>query len=153
MYIFFESVIKMASYVKLTKEEQSVSTISFFLLCNLSSGKVHYSIYDGNNDRKFQVNSSSGVVMLMSPLDYESAPLRTLTIRASDSDPEGHAQYTDFYLHVHVDDVNDNAPEFADSLVTVSVPETLSVGKERMACMLTLDDNHNTLNTYEDCRI
>ena len=49
-------------------------------------------------------------------------PLRILTIRASDSDPDGHARYTDFYLHVHVDDVNDNTPEFADSLVTVLVP-------------------------------
>lgn len=111
-----------------TVKAQSISTIPFF--CNLSSGKVQYSIYDGNNDSKFQVNSSSGVVMLMSSLDYEAAPLRTLIIRASDSDPGGHARYIDFYLHVHVDDVNDNAPEFAGSVVTVLVPETLSVGKE-----------------------
>ena len=96
----------------------------------MSSGKVHYSIYGGNSDSKFQVNSSSGVVMLLSSLDHEAAPLRILAIRASDSDPDGHARYNDFYLHVHVDDVNDNTPEFADSLVTVLVPETLSVGKE-----------------------
>lgn len=108
---------------------QSVNfNCSYF--CNLSSGKVHYSIYGGNNDSKFQVNSSSGVIMLISSLDYEAAPLRILTIRASDSDPDGHARYTDFYLHVHVDDVNDNTPEFADSLVTVLVPETRSVGKD-----------------------
>ena len=127
-----------------------VSTISFLLLFfyNLSKGKVHYSIYNGNNDRTFQVNSSSGVVMLISSLDYEAASLRTVTIRASDSDPDGHARYTDFYLHVHVDDVNDNAPEFADSLVTVRVPETLSVGKGRVARLLTLDNNHSTLNSY-----
>ena len=81
------------------------------------------------------MNSSSGAVMLISSLDYEAAPLRILTIRASDSDPDGHARYTDFYLHVHVDDVNDNTPEFADSLVTVLVPETLSVGEEGwLAC-------------------
>lgn len=110
----------------------------------MSSGKVHYSIYNGNDDRKFQVNSSSGVVMLMSSLDYEAASLRTVTIRASDSDPDGHARYTDFYLKVHIDDVNDNAPEFADSVVTVLVPETLSVGKGRMTCMLTLVNNHST---------
>ena len=77
------------------------------------------------------MNSSSGVVMLISSLDYEAGPLRTLTIRASDSDPDGHARYIDFYLHVHVDDVNDNAPEFAGSVATIIVPETLSVGKEK----------------------
>ena len=106
-----------------------------FQLFLLSSGKVHYSIYNGNNDRKFQVNSSSGVVMLISSLDYEAASLRTVTIRASDSDPDGHARYTDFYLQVHIDDVNDNAPEFADSVVTVLVPETLSVGKGKIIHM------------------
>lgn len=88
---------------------------------------------------KFQVNPSSGVVTLTSPLDYEAASLRTLTIRASDSDTDGHARYTDFYLHVHVKDVNDNAPEFADNFVIVPVPETLSIGKELFSinCKLT----------------
>ena len=100
------------------------------------------------------MNSSSGVVTLISSLDYEAAPLRILTIRASDSDPGGHARYSDFYLHVHVDDVNDNAPEFADSLVNVLVPETLSVGKKRMECMLAIDNNRSTLNMhYQYCRI
>ena len=101
-----------------------------FLSFNFPLGKVHYSIYDGSSDRKFQVNPSSGVVMVISALDYEAASLRTLTIRASDSDLDGHARYTDFYLHVHVEDVNDNAPEFANTFVIVPVLETLPIGKE-----------------------
>lgn len=76
------------------------------------------------------MDPSSGVVMLISPLDYEAASLRSLTIRASDSDHDGHVRYTDFYLYVHVEDVNDNAPEFANSFVVVAVPETLSIGKK-----------------------
>lgn len=76
------------------------------------------------------MDPSSGVVMLISPLDYEAASLRSLTIRASDNDPDGHVRYTDFYLYVHVEDVNDNPPEFANSFVVVCVPETLSIGKK-----------------------
>lgn len=100
------------------------------------------------------MNPSSGVVTLISALDYEAASLRTLTIRASDSDPDGHARYTDFYLHVHVEDVNDNAPEFADSFLIVPVPETLSIGKELFGinCKLALDNSYNTLNSSGDIR-
>lgn len=95
-----------------------------------SIGKVHYSIHSGNDDRKFKVNPSSGVVTLISPLDYEKAARHTLIIRASDSDTGGHAQFADFTLHIPVDDVNDNSPKFANHVTVVDVPETLSIGKE-----------------------
>lgn len=78
------------------------------------------------------MNRSSGVVALTSSLDFETASLHTLTIRASDSAPSGAARHTDFDLQIHVEDVNDNRPKFANSSVTVQVPENLSIGKARV---------------------
>lgn len=76
------------------------------------------------------MNSSSGVVMLISPLDYEAATNHTLIIRASDTDLGGHARFADFTLQILVDDVNDNSPKFANHVTLIEVPETLSIGKE-----------------------
>ena len=98
-----------------------------FLLVH-STGLVHYYIFSGNDDRKFQINNNTGLVKLMSPLDYETAHNYTLIIRASDSGE--HARYAEFTLFVKVDDVNDNSPQFEKIMTTVDVAETLSIGEE-----------------------
>lgn len=98
---------------------------------SFSTGQVHYFINSGNDDGKFRVDASSGVVTLVSPLDYETAARHTLVIRASDNDPSGgSARFTEFTLNVLVDDVNDNSPVFANPVNVINVPETLSVGKK-----------------------
>ena len=98
-----------------------------------STGEVHYSIYSGNDGRMFAVNASSGVVMLISPLDYEAAANHTLIVRASDTDPGGHARFAVLALCVRVQDVNDNPPKFAHNVTFVDIPETLTVGKKKLS--------------------
>ena len=90
------------------------------------------------------MDPSSGVVSLLSPLDYETAARHTLVIRASDSDPSGHALFADFTLNVSVYDVNDNSPTFANPMTVIDVPETLSVGKEKLYNI----SNNNNLDLF-----
>lgn len=52
--------------------------------------------------------------MLTEPLDYEQRSRYTLTVRASDSQHEAEANVT-----VLVEDVNDNAPTFGQTLYQV----------------------------------
>lgn len=73
------------------------------------------------------------MVILVSPLDYETAARHTLVIRAADNDPSGgSARFTEFTLNVLVEDVNDNSPVFANHVNVINVPETLSVGKKQL---------------------
>ena len=75
------------------------------------------------------MNTSTGIVTLVSPMDYETAASHTLIIRASDFDLSGHARHADFTLLVDVDDMNDNAPQFVQMLFVVNVSETLPIGE------------------------
>ena len=73
------------------------------------------------------------MVILVSPLDYETAARHSLVIRASDNDPSGgSARFTEFTLNVLVEDVNDNSPVFVNHVNVINVPETLSVGKKQL---------------------
>lgn len=88
-----------------------------------------YSIFSGNDEGRFNISASTGVVKLTKPLDYEHARNYTLVIRATDGGSGGAALHADFTLRVHVKDVNDNKPMFSSSINVVNIPETLGVGK------------------------
>ncbi|KAI5643828.1 cadherin domain-containing protein [Phthorimaea operculella] len=75
---------------------------------------------------QFAIDSLSGDVSLVKPLDYESVRSYRLVIRAQDGGSPSRSNTTQ--LLVNVKDVNDNAPRFYTSLFQESVSENVPVG-------------------------
>ena len=71
------------------------------------SANANYSLSGGNS--KFQINSSTGQVTLVSPLDYESASSHTFSISAT---VNGETEIETFTLNVddHIHTLSDSAP-------------------------------------------
>ena len=85
-------------------------------------------VLTGNDEGKFILNASSGVLKLVATLDYETTPSYTLVIHARDNDPAGNVKFVVFTVHVNVLDMNDNAPTFSQSQYEVNVAEDAVIG-------------------------
>ncbi len=72
--------------------------------------ELSYVISNGNPDRIFSIDATSGNVMVVGTLDRERYSSYDLTIRASDVSSQ--PQIGEMTLHVDVDDINDNSPSF-----------------------------------------
>ncbi|XP_053960463.1 protein dachsous [Anastrepha ludens] len=85
---------------------------------------VRYSIYSGDPDSYFNIDTVTGNIRIANPLDHETKPQILLNIQAMSGDPPayGHTQ-----VNIDVEDVNDNAPEFETNLVRISVPENVDL--------------------------
>lgn len=103
------------------------STIGFVSASNsnLGGSKLRYSIMAGDPETIFTIESSTGNIRLNRNLDREKKANFLLNIRATggESNESGHAQ-----VHIDVEDVNDNAPEFETNTVRLSLPENAEVG-------------------------
>nr|ALL98470.1 dachsous Ex isoform [Drosophila melanogaster] len=86
---------------------------------------VRYSIYSGDPDGYFSIETNSGNIRIAKPLDHEAKSQVLLNIQATLGEPPvyGHTQ-----VNIEVEDVNDNAPEFEASMVRISVPESAELG-------------------------
>ncbi|KAM7143149.1 protocadherin Fat 4 [Molossus nigricans] len=74
------------------------------------NGLVRYSIASGNEDGTFAINSSTGILTLAKPLDYELCQKHEMTLSATDGGWVARTGYCS--LTVNVLDVNDNSPVF-----------------------------------------
>ncbi|XP_031351868.1 protocadherin-like wing polarity protein stan isoform X2 [Photinus pyralis] len=96
-----------------------------------SNAAIRYAIIGGNTQSQFAIDSLSGDVSLVKPLDYETLRNYRLVIRAQDGGSPARSNTTQ--LLINVKDVNDNAPRFYTSLfqesVSESVPPNYSVVK------------------------
>ncbi|BES97298.1 CA [Nesidiocoris tenuis] len=88
---------------------------------------VQYTVLPGpNSDHFVFVNGLEGTLVLRKPLDYETLPNFTLTIRAQD---QGNPpQYTDTLLYVNVIDADDQNPKFVDERYSAILPDQAPVG-------------------------
>ena len=84
------------------------STVAIFQAQDQDQMAVMISITAGNAEGKFSISSSTGVITVASPLDYETAIMYTLTITASDG-----TQTTSSRLTITVEDVNEFTPSFS----------------------------------------
>ncbi|XP_043283002.1 protocadherin-like wing polarity protein stan isoform X2 [Venturia canescens] len=91
-----------------------------------SNAAIRYTIIGGNTQNTFSIDSPSGDVSLVKPLDYESTELYRIVIRAQDGGAPTRSNTTQ--LIVHVKDVNDNPPRFFTSLLQEAVSESVPVG-------------------------
>ncbi len=73
-------------------------------------GQLNYEIRNGNPDRAFAINRTSGQVTLDRTLDRELYSSYDLVIRAFDLSSQ--PNFGEMILHIQVADVNDNPPSF-----------------------------------------
>ncbi|XP_077197129.1 protocadherin-16 isoform X2 [Paroedura picta] len=101
-------------------------------------------LLDSSARGTFGILRYGGRITLMGPLDYEQRRHYTLTVRTSDSQHETEANLT-----VLVEDINDNAPHFAQTLYQVLLPEHTPAGSPVLALSATdLDSGTNGQVTY-----
>lgn len=91
-----------------------------------NNAAVRYAIIGGNTQSQFSMDSISGDVLLVKPLDYESIRSYRLVIRAQDGGSPSRSNTTQ--LLVNVQDANDNAPRFYTTQFQEAVLESVPVG-------------------------
>lgn len=91
------------------------------------NGLVRYDILEGNEEKQFSIDSTSGQVTLVGKLDYETTPFYSLKIIAEDSGIVPLSSTC--VLSVTILDENDNSPSFPKSTLTVDVLENMRVGE------------------------
>lgn len=91
-----------------------------------NNAAIRYAIIGGNTQSQFSIDSLSGDVSLVKPLDYESVRSYRLVIRAQDGGSPSRSNTTQ--LLVNVVDANDNAPRFYTSQFQEAVLESVPVG-------------------------
>ncbi|XP_078413539.1 cadherin-related family member 2-like [Cetorhinus maximus] len=90
------------------------------------NSKIIYRIFEGDSAKYFTINSSTGMISVVKPLDRESMDaslngIITLTVQAKDCGNP--AQNSTIQVAIQVEDVNDNEPVFNQSTFFVAVPE------------------------------
>ncbi|KAF7209429.1 cadherin EGF LAG seven-pass G-type receptor 3 isoform X2 [Nothobranchius furzeri] len=92
-----------------------------------SNAAVHYNIISGNSRGQFSIDSVTGEIQVVAPLDYESEREYTLRVRAQDNGRPPLSNNTGI-VSVQVTDVNDNPPIFVSTPFQASVLESAPVG-------------------------
>ncbi|KAM6941222.1 protocadherin Fat 4 [Lycodopsis pacificus] len=101
-----------------------------------ANGRITYSILQqrpSSDPPVFELDSSSGTLRLVRPLDYSEVKVYGLTVQASDGGTP--SLVGNCSVVVTVKDVNNNPPEFGKEVYNVAVSENLASG----ASILTLE--------------
>ncbi len=102
------------------------------------SGKLVYTIEGGNDEGRFSIDYSSGVISATEELDFETKPHYQLTVRATDAMGGGFAETL---VLLGVEDVNDCRPRFDSESYRGSVSESAPVGSSVLAVSATDADS------------
>lgn len=92
-----------------------------------SNAAVHYNIIGGNSRGQFSIDSVTGEIQVVAPLDFEAEREYTLRVRAQDNGRPPLSNNTGI-VSVQVTDVNDNPPIFVSTPFQASVLESAPVG-------------------------
>lgn len=84
-----------------------------------------YSIYGGDPDNYFSIDASTGNIRIANKLDHETKSQVLLNVQAASGEPPDFAHTQ---VMIHIEDVNDNAPEFESKSVRISIPENVELG-------------------------
>lgn len=92
-----------------------------------SNALVHYSIVSGNTRGHFYIDAQTGMLDVVTPLDYEVTKEFTLRIRAQDGGRPPLSNISGL-VTIQVLDVNDNAPIFVSTPFQATVLENVPIG-------------------------
>uniref|UniRef100_A0A672SFB0 FAT atypical cadherin 1 n=1 Tax=Sinocyclocheilus grahami TaxID=75366 RepID=A0A672SFB0_SINGR len=85
------------------------------------SSQTTYSITSGNEQGAFRIDSQTGDIFVMEPLDYEVSPQHYLTVKATARGKESLSDIAT--VTVHLLDINDNSPVFSQKIYSAVVSE------------------------------
>lgn len=107
----------------------SIITVNATDLDQGDSGRISYSLIS-DDALPFAVNSTSGVIYIVRPLDREEKAWYNLTVRATDGGAPGREKFAHAFVFVMIVDVNDNAPVVTKVVPAhvIKIPENALVG-------------------------
>ncbi|XP_076595621.1 protocadherin Fat 2 [Chaetodon auriga] len=120
--------MSLPSSVDLTEDHPLNSTIVQFRATDADTGfnsKLVYTITSGNEDGCFSIDTFSGDLQLVCPLDRESKEFYILNITVYDLGTPQTSAWK--FVAVNVIDVNDNPPVFDQPRYVIHVPENAEV--------------------------
>lgn len=106
------------------------------------NAQIYYAFVSGNEHRWFSINADSGLITTRAALDREIQGSVELNISARDGGPNPKWAYTQ--LKVTILDENDEAPEFSQTSINVSLSESAPPGT--LVAMLTAADHDQGTN-------
>ncbi|XP_067673629.1 cadherin-87A-like [Haliotis asinina] len=99
-------------------------------------GKVRYRI--DSNETRLIINEESGLIQLAADLDREKQSAIAIQVTAYDSPKDiSVRRYYTVPVYVYLDDINDNAPEFASQEYEQSIIETIDIGAQILQVFAT----------------
>ena len=119
---FSESVLS----VQISETRNVGSSVIQLQAVDPDTQNLTYSLIEGNNDRKFEINTRTGLISLASRLDFELRPFHSLVVVVSDG--VASLPPSNVTIDVTVLDENDNSPMFSEDPYVVSLPEDTAPG-------------------------
>ncbi|XP_033149615.1 fat-like cadherin-related tumor suppressor homolog [Drosophila busckii] len=104
------------------------------------NAEIFYYIIGGNEQRKFTINTNTGVLSINGTLDYEKTKFYLLTVQAIDGGTPPLSNIA--YVNITIEDVNDNSPRFAQNIYRASVKEDMPNGYSIISVLATDDDSN-----------
>ena len=93
-----------------------------------TNGQLSYGIISGNRQKKFSINSTSGIIYLAGGLDREEATEYVITVDAKDGGEPSKSSSCN--VIIIVTDENDNPPKISNTELTLTLAEDTAVGQE-----------------------
>ncbi|XP_011501552.1 PREDICTED: fat-like cadherin-related tumor suppressor homolog [Ceratosolen solmsi marchali] len=111
------------------------------------NAEVYYTIVGGNEHKKFQIDTKTGVISITEQLDYERAKDYFLTIQAIDGGVPPLTNHAT--ANITVLDSNDNPPVFSQTSYRASIREDAKKGEKILQVFANdVDSNENGLVNY-----
>ncbi|XP_053564600.1 protocadherin Fat 3 isoform X2 [Bombina bombina] len=128
-------------YYALVNEDIQMHTPVLSINATSPEGQgIVYTIVDGDPYNQFNIDFETGVLTVISPLDFELNPSYKITVRASDSLTSARAEVI---LDLNVHDVNDNAPVFQLLSYNATLSESSLIGTPVLQVVATDADSEN----------
>uniref|UniRef100_A0A8V5FTW4 Uncharacterized protein n=1 Tax=Melopsittacus undulatus TaxID=13146 RepID=A0A8V5FTW4_MELUD len=108
---------------------------------------IIYIIVDGDPYNQFNIDFDTGVLSVISPLDYETNSLFKLVVRASDALTGARAEVT---VDLIINDVNDNPPVFEQTAYNATLSEASLIGTPVLQVVaIDADSDNNKIVQYQ----
>uniref|UniRef100_A0A9J7YAP4 FAT atypical cadherin 1b n=1 Tax=Cyprinus carpio carpio TaxID=630221 RepID=A0A9J7YAP4_CYPCA len=111
-------------YVSTVPEDVAIGTklLNVFAASKKTmTSQTTYFITSGNEQGAFRIDSQTGDIFVMEPLDYEASPQHFLTVKATTRGKESLSAIAT--VTIHLLDINDNSPVFSQKIYSAVVSE------------------------------
>ena len=89
-----------------------------------SQSSLHYELLKGNQEGRFQINPSTGIIMTQQPLNFEDTRFYNLTVQVSNMV----GKKAETAVNIHILDINDNIPHFEKLIFEGNISENAPIG-------------------------